>query len=129
FRIGQEARVNLDAFPDLHFKGKVYSVGALAIGGWRQNYYIRNVPVRIEILGADPQLIPDLSASADGVVEQQSRALQVPLAALKDEKDAKVVYVKAANGFERRVVEVGSSNNLNAIVTSGLTDGDEVRID
>lgn len=128
FRIGQEARINLDAFPDLQFKGKVYSIGALAIGGWRQNYYIRNVPVRIEIQGADQRLIPDLSASADIVVDRKDNAVQVPLEAVKAEKDGQFVYVKMGNGFERRAVQLGEANNLVATVRSGVSEGEEVRL-
>ncbi|HWC00550.1 MAG TPA: HlyD family efflux transporter periplasmic adaptor subunit, partial [Bryobacteraceae bacterium] len=48
-RLGQQAEVNFDAFPDLHLRGKVEAVAALATGGWRQNYYIRNVPVRVAL--------------------------------------------------------------------------------
>ena len=48
-RIGQEVEIGLDAFPGATFRGKVYSIGALAVGGWRQNYYIRAVPVRVSI--------------------------------------------------------------------------------
>jgi HlyD family secretion protein len=64
-RVGQRVVVRLDAFPGLQFPGSVYSIGALAVGGWLQNFYIRNVPVNIAIEGSDPRLIPDLSASAD----------------------------------------------------------------
>lgn len=64
FRVGQAATVGLDAFPGLHFKGRIYSIGALAVKGIWDTYYIRNVPVRIAIEGADQRLIPDLSAWA-----------------------------------------------------------------
>ncbi len=65
FRVGQTAEVGLDAFPGLKFKGKVYSIGALATKGMWEQYYIRNIPLNITIDGAgDPRLIPDLSAWA-----------------------------------------------------------------
>ena len=64
-RVGQSADVTLDAFPGVHFPGKIYSIGALATGGWIQNFYVRTIPVRILIEGSDSRLIPDLSAAAD----------------------------------------------------------------
>ncbi|HTM50950.1 MAG TPA: HlyD family efflux transporter periplasmic adaptor subunit, partial [Bryobacteraceae bacterium] len=56
--IGQAATVNFDAFPGLHLNGKVYSVSAMGVGGWRDNYYLRTLPVVITILGSDSRLIP-----------------------------------------------------------------------
>ena len=47
-----------DAFPGLTMKGRIYSIAALASGGWRQNYFIRSIPVRVAIEGSDPRLIP-----------------------------------------------------------------------
>ncbi len=64
FRVGQPAEVGIDAFPGLKFKGKVYSIGALATKGMWDSYYVRNVPITIHIEGSDPRLIPDLSAWA-----------------------------------------------------------------
>jgi Membrane-fusion protein len=128
FRLGQEARIHLDAFPGLEFNGKIYSIGALAVGGWRQNYYIRSIPVRIAIQGADPRLIPDLSASADIVVERAKDKTIVPLAAIREENGKTVAYVKNADNFERREVKIGMRGALDAEVISGLRAGDEVRV-
>lgn len=127
-RINQTATVGLDAFPGLTFKGKVYSIGALAVGGWRQNYFIRNVPVRIAIEGADQRLIPDLSAWADVVVERQEKATLVPVGALHKEGGKDVVYVKQGNQFVKREVKLGSSNNLHAVALAGLEGGEELRL-
>jgi hypothetical protein len=128
FRIGQPASIHLDAFPGLEFKGKIYSIGALAVGGWRQNYYIRTIPVRIAIDGADSRLIPDLSASADVVVERGVDKTIVPLAAVREESGKTVAYVKNGDNFERREVKIGMRGTLDAEVISGLRAGDEVRV-
>jgi hypothetical protein len=128
-RIGQTAAVRLDAFPDVVLPGKVYSIGALAVGGWRQNYYIRNVPVRIAVEASHPQLIPDLSASGDVVLDRKERATMVPLGALHRDGDKTFALVKKGQTFEKRAVEIGDQNNLYALVTSGLSEGEEVRLD
>ncbi len=128
-RIGQEATVGIDAFTGLELKGKIYSIGALAVGGWRQNYFIRTVPVKLDILTVDNRVIPDLSAFADVAVESKSGATMVPLGAVRDEDGKKVVYVKKGEGFEKRAVTLGSANNTHAVVMAGLTDGEEVRLD
>lgn len=63
-RIGQTAAIGLDAFPGLQFRGRIFSIGAMAVKGVWDTYYIRNVPVRLNIEGTDSRLIPDLSAWA-----------------------------------------------------------------
>jgi multidrug efflux pump subunit AcrA (membrane-fusion protein) len=129
FRVGQPARIRLDAFNDLQFEGKVHSLGALAAGGWRNSYYVRTVPIRIAIQGNDPRLIPDLSASADVVIESAANQTIVPLAALKNEGGKHVVHVKSGDGFERREVTPGISSDTHVAVASGLQAGEVVRLD
>lgn len=127
-RIGQKAELRFDAFPGLALTGKVHSIGALATKGWRDQYYIRTVPVRVSIEGHDPRVIPDLSASADVVLDQRAEAVQVPLAALQREGNENVVYVQRGVGYERRVVQVSSRNTLMAAVSS-VQPGEVVLLD
>jgi multidrug resistance efflux pump len=128
FRVGQDATVKFDAFPALQFTGKVYSIGALAAGGWRQSPYIRNVPLRVKIEGTDPKLIPDLSASADVVVDKAEGKLLVPRSALREEGGKTVAYVKAGDQWERREVTAGLQNDTHAVALAGLNNGEEVRL-
>jgi HlyD family secretion protein len=127
-RIGQEAEVHFDAFPDLELKGRVYSIGALAVSGWRQNYFIRSIPVNIAIQSSDRRLIPDLSASANIEVETQSNALAVPQEAVFGDAGKQSVFVKLAGGFQQRAVRLGPKNNTQVAVLSGLASGDEVSL-
>jgi HlyD family secretion protein len=128
FRLGQPAVVGFDAFPDMKFSGKVFSIGALATRGWRENYYIRRIPVRVEINGVDPRLIPDLSAFADVTLDRTDNAVVVPRAALRQDQGKLFVEVKNGDSFERREVVAGVSNEVEAAITSGLSAGDEVRL-
>jgi len=126
FRIGQRCTILFDAFPGMTFPGKIYSLGAMAVGGMRQNNYIRSVPVRISIEGIDPRLIPDLSASADVVVAEEARVKQIPLAAVFSDNGKEVVFVKKGSTFERREVSLGLRNSTHAAVVSGVENGEEV---
>jgi hypothetical protein len=127
-RLGQRVRIGLDAFPNKALTGRIYSLGALAVGGWRQNYYIRNVPVRVAIEGSDPMLIPDLSAHGDIILETLPDQLQVPIAAVDEQGGKATVRVKTATGWETRPVTLGKRNNAYVAVTSGLQAGEEVRV-
>ncbi len=127
-RVSQAARIGFDAFPEMHFTGKVYSIGALAVSGSRQNFFIRAIPVRVQIEGADPKLIPDLSAHANVLLETVQDQLQVPVGAVHEQNGKAWVELKRGVQFERREVTLGKRNNMAVAVTSGLTAGDEVRV-
>jgi multidrug efflux pump subunit AcrA (membrane-fusion protein) len=128
FRIGQRALIRVDAFNDLRLEGKITSIGALAAGGWRNSFFIRNVPVKLDIIGTDPRLIPDLSASAEVFLDRVDQALIAPRGAFQREGDETVAYVKKGESFERRVVKLGLQNHTHAAILSGLNSGDELRL-
>jgi membrane fusion protein, heavy metal efflux system len=52
----------------------------------------------------------------------------VPRGALASEDGRSVVYVKSANGFERREVTAGLMSDTHAAITSGLRSGEVVRL-
>jgi len=125
-RIGQPATVGFDAFPELRLKGHVYSIGALAVRGHRENYYVRNVPVRVAIEGSDPRVIPDLSTWADIEFERYDNVLMVPREAVETQNGKSAVYVRGPRGFEKRPVTLGPANHTHVAVLEGLRAGEEV---
>jgi len=128
-RIGQKASVGLDAFPEVKLSGRVYSIGALAARSWRENYFIRNIPVVIEIEGSHPKLIPDLSAWANVEVSRKEHALIVPVEALHSAGGKTHVFVKNGDRFERREVQTGGRTFTHAEILSGLQPGEEVALE
>lgn len=127
-RVGQPAKVTLDAFPGLVFEGRVYSLGAIAVQSWRENYYVRTVPVTVAIQGSDPRLIPDMTGAAAIQVARRDNVLMVPLQAVRKEGGKDVVRVLAPAGFETRQVALGVRNATHAEVLSGLQPGDRVAL-
>jgi HlyD family secretion protein len=124
-RVGQPVSVTLDAFPNEHLKAHVEKIGALASGGWREQDFIRNIPVIVKLDQMNRHVIPDLTAAADISVGRLDRALHVPRAAIRH--DASRAYVLFRDG-SRRDVAVGLETNTESQVTRGLREGDEVRI-
>lgn len=128
FRLSQPAEMRLDAFNGLKLKGHVFSIGAIATGGRMQNFFIRNVPIRISFDTVDPRLIPDLSGSADVLLQSsEENAVIVPLGALSEEDGKSFVQLKTAKGFEKREVKTGLRNDTHAVIASGLEAGREIR--
>ena len=77
----------------------MYSIGALAVSGWRQNYFIRSIPVNIALQSRDPRLIPDLSASGNIEMESRSDALAVPQEAVFGDTGKPLVFVQTGRSL------------------------------
>jgi multidrug efflux pump subunit AcrA (membrane-fusion protein) len=128
-RVGQRAAITLDAFPGVEFPGRVFSIGAMGVRGWRENYYIRRVPVRVTIEKADPRLIPDLSAGATTTVGRQENTLVAPLDAVHTERGRSLVFVRDGNRFNKREVQLGLRSFTHVAVLSGLNAGEVVALE
>lgn len=72
-RLGQQAKVHLDAYPGVEFPAHVTGIGAMTKPGLFRPQFMREVPVRLKIDASDPVLIPDISASADIVIEESTK--------------------------------------------------------
>ena len=127
-RLKQPAVVRFDAFPEIVVKGHVQAVGALALGGRRVNFNVRNVAVRLTLDTVDPRVIPDLSASADVATEEPADGLIVPREAVSGSGGKSIVYVKQGDAFVPREVEIGGITNTHVAVVSGIQEGDEVAL-
>ncbi len=128
-RIGQRARVRFDAFPDLELPARVYSIGTVAKARRYRPDYVREVPVILKLERTDPRVIPDLSVSADVIVETTEAELPVvPRSAIfRDEPGGTpYVFVKRGEQWERREVELGTGNHVFVAVRRGLEPGEVV---
>jgi HlyD family secretion protein len=63
-RVGEPARIHLDAYPDLEIQGQLESIDPI---GQRGDFSgkVRKFSAIFSIHGSDPRLMPDLSAAAD----------------------------------------------------------------
>ncbi len=133
-RIGQRADISLDAYPGQVFRGRLVAMGAMASGsisgmrGGSRALYVRQIPVRFLIDGSDSRIMPDLSASASVVLEEEKDAVLAPVAALEREKGEYYIRVKTAGGWEKRRVEVALANNTQAAIRAGLNANEEVAL-
>ena len=73
-KVGQKAKIHLEAYPDLAFEGQLDSIDPMG----RQGDFsakLRNFSATFSIKGNDPRLMPDLSAAVD-VEQDKSSASQ-----------------------------------------------------
>jgi HlyD family secretion protein len=127
FRIGHTAKIGLDAYPKSRLQGKVYSIGALAVGGRRQQYFIRSIPIKIQIENPTAGVIPDLTGHADILLASDENALLVPSSAVEHEKEGDFVYVQTPQGFQKRHVTLAGTNGTESMIEAGVSEGDVIR--
>lgn len=132
-RIGQRAKIRFDAFPGLELPGRLYLIGAITKAGGMRAQFKKDVVVRFRLEQMDPRVIPDLSASADVVLEEDENVAAVaPLEAVQSyEGDGKAfLLVRSAQGqWERRQVELGLSSFTHVAIKAGLKPGEVVALE
>jgi len=129
-RIGMKATVRLDAYPGMELPAHVFSIGAVPVAGRRPNF-MREIPIRLKLDKMDSRVVPDLSASAEVILQSEQQATLAPLASIfQDGPAAKpFVLVRSANGWQKREVELGLKNGVFVAVRSGLSKGDVVALE
>ena len=138
-RIGDEAVIELDAYPGEQFAGRVVDMGAVASsnsGGASRfsrgssGAFIKHIRVRILIDDHDERILPDLSASADIYFSRSQEGVLVPREAVRAEvgEDREFVYVRDGEGFRQRPVRVRDVNDTQALIAQGLHAGEEVLV-
>ncbi len=95
-RLGQRVDVPVPAYPDLVFKGMLKHVGDVL------KEETRTVTVRTEVENEGRRLKPGMFATLDIVLEENSRALTVPVAAVLDDGLEEIVFIRKDGEFLRR---------------------------
>lgn len=144
-KLGQTARVKVDAFPEKIFTGKVTEIGSSALerSSLSSSQESKNFKVVITLEETEQLLKPGLSASADIIVAEKKGVLAVPVAALvvreaessqtADKKEATAskkeeegVFVVENNRAKFQPVKKGIMGGMMIEIESGLSEGQEI---
>src|SRR5205823_9312441 len=122
-RPGQVVRIEVRAYPDREFTGRILKLG--------EELDPKTRTLQIRILVPNPQglLKPEMYATAN-IAEGVARAvLMVPEEALQDINGVPAVFVrKSATEFEPRTVKTGRHDNGEVEIMEGLKTGEGVVI-
>jgi HlyD family secretion protein len=123
---GQPVEATLDAYPDWKIPCKVIAIIPTAD---RQK---STVKVRVGFDKLDPRILPEMSvkvAFRETGAMPASREVIVPKGAVVSRDGRDVVFVLQNGRAERRAVAVGSVEDEDAVLGSGLTAGERVIVD
>jgi HlyD family secretion protein len=125
-RMGQAARIKVETFRDKQFEGRITQISPM--GTDKDN--VISFEVKVSIDNSAGELLANMTANAEIILEQHKNTLIVPEAAVvydsKRNASVDVVAPGSKTGKERRPIKVGVSNGTKTQVLSGLTEGQKV---
>ena len=122
-KVGQVARITLDAVKGKTFAGKVKRIAPYVLELEKQ---ARTVEVEVEFAEApnDENLLVGYSADVEIVHDSHANVLRIPTQTLLEGK--KVLLYRADGLLEERAVTTGLANWEHTEITSGLNEGDQI---
>jgi len=121
-RMGQKAKITIDAYPNEIFFGKVVYIAPETT----TSSGLVVVEVKIELEKADPKLKVGLTANADIIVGEAKDVLILPVEAVNERGGKKFAVVLKEGKSSLRRITVGVSDDTNVEIKSGLKEGELV---
>ncbi len=121
-RPGQKAIIKLDSLPDKSFTGKVLNVDRIGT----TTSGVTNYPVVIQFDTEALEVLPNMSATANIILETKDNVLLVPSNAIRQQQGQSVVQIMKGKQIQTVVVETGLTSETQTEILSGLSEGDEI---
>jgi len=122
-KMGAQAKVRINAYPDKLFEGKVSYVYPT------MNAATRTVPVRVELANPGLLLKPAMFAQVELPVSAKGSVITVPVSAVIDSGTRQIVIVQKGEGrFEPREVKLGARSDTHIEILEGVKEGEPVVI-
>lgn len=124
-KVGQEARITLDAMPDTVFPGKIRRIAPYVTEIEKQ---ARTVDIEVDFahIPTDTLLLVGYSADVEVILARKENVLRIPTQAIR--QSDKVWVVDAQDRLTEQQLETGLSNWSFTEIRSGLKAGDRVLI-
>lgn len=119
-KIGKEAVITVDAYPDKQFQGTIARFSnALDLS-------TRTMAIEVDILNKDHLLKPGMFATVVIFVEEHPNAMTVPTQALLHDERGSFLFIAQGNTAKRRDVTIGIEQNARTEILSGVADSDSI---
>lgn len=126
---GQDVIVKVPSDPNRSYPGTVHWLGPIPTRADKFSPESLHHKIEVKLLEegeAIKGLFPGMTANADIVVDARDDVLQLPIEAVIEHLGDYVVLAKVGENLERRVVEIGASDDTFVEVRGGVSEDDEV---
>ncbi|MBE9469187.1 MAG: HlyD family efflux transporter periplasmic adaptor subunit [Bacteroidetes bacterium] len=120
----QKVIINVDAFPDKKYTGKILSVAN--IGENIQGSSIKAFEVLIKLIQIDSLLKPAMTTSNTIISKTVNNVISIPIDAIFYKNNIKCVYKKNKKSIVKTKIETGITNEDFIIVEKGIKHGDKI---
>jgi HlyD family secretion protein len=127
-RLGMKSVIHMDAYPDIELPGTLVGIGAMAKASTFRARYVGEIPIRIKLEKTDSRVIPDLTGSAEIILNAERNTMIAPLASVFAEEGGPYVFVQGPEGWIKKKVELGLPSFTMVAIRSGLQKGDVVAL-
>ena len=115
-KVGDTARVKVDAFTDKIFNGIVTQIGNSAqTSGTGTQEQVVNFEVRIKLIKPDKGLRPGMSCNADIETQTKHNVLSVPIQSVTARSSSEMKSTENSDGNTNLVVKKSSSNKIDEV--------------
>lgn len=121
-KIGQKVNIALDALPDQSFTGKVVSIDKSGV----QSSGVSQYPVVVFFDLASADVLPNMSATGNIILNLRTDALSVPTSAITTSGNQSTVRLLVNGQPKDTPVTLGLVADTNTEILSGLNEGDLV---
>lgn len=121
-KAGQKVSLTMDAFADKTFTGQVLAVNT----NGQTTSGVTSYPTIIVFDTSLPNMYPNMSVSANIILDSKSDVLLIPSSAIQTTNGVSTVKVMKDNQISEVTVETGLSDTTQTEIISGLNEGDTV---
>jgi multidrug efflux pump subunit AcrA (membrane-fusion protein) len=125
---GQSTQLQLDSLMEISLTGTVTEVSEYPLPPISSYMsHVKEYPVSIQIDNPPRDLRPGMTAQARILIESLEDVLQIPIESVIEREDRYFCAIPDVEGkLELREITVGSVNDTNLVVSSGLEEGELV---
>ncbi len=127
-RLGMKSVIHLDAYPDIELPGTLVGIGAMAKASTFRARFVGEIPIRLKLEKTDPRVIPDLTGSAEIILNVERNTMMAPLSSVFAEESGAYVFVQGSEGWIKKKVELGLPSFTMVAIRSGLQKGDVIAL-
>lgn len=122
-KVNQKVKITLSSISDKTFDGTVAGIDKIG----EESSGVSNYPVIIKFNTDSDKVFPNMSVTADIIIETHENVLYVPTGAINTSNDGGKYVVKYVNNERKQTtVKVGISDDSNTEVLEGLSENDQV---